>query len=225
MSNPSESVRPAPRDLSQQLHRLLIGTLGFFLPFLLYIAAGLRPSGDLPPWKLLSSVSAYYYTGATGIFIGVVFALALFLITYRGYEGVKADRVVGAIAGLAALGVALFPTAAPSPLVEPTWWRDWVRTTHYVSAVALFISFILFAGWLFRKSDVPKRSDRSAEKNRQDDLCLACAIVMTVCVVWAGSAIVTKGDIVIPEAIAIMAFAISWLSKGRVHEFVRRSPA
>lgn len=149
-------VRRAPRDLSQQLHRRLIGGLGLLLPVLLYLFAGLRPTNGLPCWSFLSSVSAYYYTGAAGIFVGLLFALSLFLFSYRGYEGVVADRLVGALGGLAALGVALFPTAAPGDVPEPSWWSAWLRTVHYVSAVLLFSTFILFSVWFFRKSSDSK---------------------------------------------------------------------
>src|SRR5215471_6413943 len=79
-----------PRDLSYQTHRRLIGVLGFLLPILLYLVAGLRPTAPLPRWTLLDSVSAYYYTGAVAILVGVLFALSLFLFSYPGYENVIA---------------------------------------------------------------------------------------------------------------------------------------
>jgi hypothetical protein len=211
-------VAAVPRVLSQQAHRRLIGYLGFFLPVLLYLVAGLRPSDGLPPWQVLTSVSAYYYTGAVGIFIGVLFALSLFLFTYPGYEGEHADRVLGTLGGLAALGVALFPTTAPGGLVPPTWWTPTIRTIHYGSAVSLFVVFILFSIWLFRKSSVPLRANRPRDKRWRDHICLACGIAMIVCVLWAASALITHGPIFWAEALAIMAFAISWLVKGEAYQ-------
>ena len=91
------------RDLSQRAHRRLIGILGLLLPGLLYLLAGLLPTRGLPPWRFLTSMSAYYYTGSVGVFVGVLFALSLFLFTYQGYEGDKADRVLGRLGGAAAL--------------------------------------------------------------------------------------------------------------------------
>jgi uncharacterized membrane protein YhhN len=70
----------------------------------------------LPIWRLLPSISAYYYTGAVAFFVGTLVALALFLATHRRYKGEVADRVVGMVGGIAALGVALFPCAAPGDL-------------------------------------------------------------------------------------------------------------
>jgi len=58
------------------------------------------------PFK--SSISLYYYSGMGEIFSGTLFAVALFLFCYRGYE--KIDSVLCNIAGAFAVGVALFPT-------------------------------------------------------------------------------------------------------------------
>lgn len=219
----SAAASHAPRELSQQGHRRLIGVLGLLLPVLLYLLAGLRPTGGLERWSLLDSVSAYYYTGAVGVFVGILFALSLFLLTYPGYHGVLADRLVGWLGGTAALGVALFPTAAPSGLAEPTWWAPWVRTVHYVSAVLLFVSFILFAIWLFRKSSIPRRQDRPRDKRWRDDICLVCGIAMIIAVLWAASSMITGRPIFLPEAIAIVAFAVSWLVKGEAYTPVVRA--
>jgi heme A synthase len=204
--------------LSQRAHRQLIGYLGLAMPVLLYLIAGFRPTDGLERWEVLCSVSAYYYTGATGVFTGILFALSLFLFSYKGYTGVIADRVVGSIGGAAALGVALFPTAAPPGLTPPTWWSDTTRVIHYLSALTLFASFILFAVWLFRRSTIPLRSARPAKKRHRDDICLACGVVMFGAVLWAASSLITNAPIFVPEAIAIGAFAVSWLVKGEAPE-------
>ncbi len=172
----------------------------------------------LPAWTPLNSISAYYYTGAVAIFVGVLFALALFLLTYPGYKGVIADRLLGLVGGTAAILVALFPTSAPEGLSAPTWWSPYMRTVHYLSAVVLFVAFILFAIWLFRKSNIPRRGDRPLEKRRRDDICLASGIIMVASVLWAASSMFTHAPIFIPESIAIIAFAVSWLTKGEVHK-------
>src|SRR4051794_36193354 len=194
-----------PENLSQQAHRRVIGVLGLFLPALLYLLAGARPTDGLVGWTLLSSVSAYYYTGAIGVFVGVLFALALFLFTYRGYAGVAADRIVGALGGAAALCVALFPTAAPEPLGHPAWWSHTTGTIHFVSAVTLFVAFILFAVWLFRKSNIPRRRDRPRDKRMRDDVCLICGLAMILGVIWAAVAKLYGKAIFLPETAALEA--------------------
>jgi hypothetical protein len=207
-----------PDDLSQRAHRRVIGALGLVLPPLLYLLSAARPTDDLPRWTLLGSVSAYYYTGAVAVFVGVLFALSLFLFTYRGYQGVPADRIVGAVGGAAALCVALFPTRPPGKVPQLSWWTEATGNLHYAAAILLFVCFILFSAWLFRKSSIPRRRDRPRAKRARDDTCLVCGILMAVCVAWAGLASRKHAPIFWPESIAITAFAISWLVKGEVHE-------
>ena len=205
-----------PLSLSHYLHLQLIGYLGLLLPFILFGLAATRPIPDLPRWDALSSVSAYYYSGAVAVFTGVLVALSLFLFTYRGYSKSWADRFFGKVGGVAALGVAVFPTGAPENLTEPLWWREWVRTVHYVSAFTLFLVFIVFSVWLFRRSDVP-RSEQTGAKRRKNNLFLGCGLVMIGAVVWAGSSVVSHQPIFRPEVIALWAFAMSWLVKGEVY--------
>jgi hypothetical protein len=218
VANQDPAGGATPESLSQQGHRRLIGILGLLLPILVYLLAGLLPTVGLPRWRALNSVSAYYYTGAVSVFVGVLFALALFLLTYPGYREVAADRVVGRVGGLAAIAVALFPTTAPAGLSAPSWWHPTMAVVHHVAAVVLFVSFILFAIWLFRKSNVPRRQDRPRDKRWRDDICLACGILMIVAVLWAASSMVTHAPIFLPESIAIGAFAVSWLTKGEAHK-------
>lgn len=214
--------RAAPKDLSQDAHRRLIGVLGLLLPLLVWLFAGFLPTRDLERWELLGSISAYWYTGAVGVFVGVLFALSLFLFTYRGYEGVRADRIVGAIGGAGALGVALIPTGPPGKLPEPVWWSEPVGVLHYVAAAVLFSAFMVFSIWLFRKSAIPARRDRPAEKRRRDDICLVCGIVIGICMLWA--LLTPEGEPIFwPEAIAVEAFAVSWLTKGKAHRPVLRA--
>jgi fatty acid desaturase len=135
-------------------------------------------------------------------------------LTYPGYDDEGWDRVVGRVGGFAALGVALFPTAAPEQLSAPSWWQIWMRSVHYLAATLLFVSFILFSIWLFRKSSVTVKQNRPPEKQRRDRIFLWCGIVMIGAVLWAASSLITGAPIFYPEAIAIVAFAISWLVKG-----------
>jgi hypothetical protein len=206
----------AMQDLSCRAHRRLIGTLGFLLPFLLYLAAGLLHGGEPTRWRLLPSISAYYHTGAVGVFVGILVALAVSLLTYRGYSNTIADRIVAGLAGSSALVLALFPTTPHEGTLAPTWWHPWMSRAHDVSAVILFVAFILFSGWLFRKSSVPKGQTRPAEKRCRDRISAICAVIMGLCVLvipvlrWSGL------PILVPESVAIEAFAVSWLVKGKV---------
>ncbi len=218
IDSPNHADRKPPQDLSQRTHRVLIGVLGMLLPVAVYLLAGLRPTNNVVEWKLLPSISAYYHTGAVAAFVGVLFALSLFLFTYRGYLGVATDRIVGAIGGAAAMGVALFPTRAPEGVANPQWWQDWMNDVHYVAACVFFIALILFAVWLFRKSDIPRRSDRPRAKRIRDDICLVCGVVMMLSIAWAVVALRSDQSIFWPESVAVVAFGVSWLVKSQIYE-------
>jgi len=204
-------------DLSTHAHRQLIGWLGFLLPVLLWLMAGWRPTEGIERWEPLGSVSAYYYTGAVTAFVGVLVALAVFLFTYQGYnnEDRKRDRGFAIVAGVAAIGVAMFPTRAPEGVLAPSWWTPVTDAIHYVSAVALFASFIVFSLYLFRKSNVGKYELMPADKVKRNRVYVFCGAGMIGCMLWAGGAALADAPIFWPETLALEFFAVSWLAKGR----------
>src|SRR5215212_7022677 len=84
--------------LSQQnTLRILVGILGLLLPLLLYIGLFIFTNYARP----LESISHYYFTRVSGIFVITVSFLAIFLIVYKGKE--KIDFFLSTIAGLFAL--------------------------------------------------------------------------------------------------------------------------
>lgn len=206
----------APDDLSGNAHRQLIGYVGLALPVLLYLLAGARPTSGLNRWEVLGSISAYFYTGAVAAFVGMLVALALFLFTYRGYANRyhPLDRAAAITAGCAALAVAFFPTRAPIPELAVSWWSPGSAVIHYIAAVVLFSSFAFFSLFLFRLG-----TDKSppADKRVLNRIFLICGVAIIASMIWAGINGWQKKSIFLPESIALVAFAVSWLVKGRVH--------
>ena len=207
---------PQGADLSGDQHRRLIGWIGLFLPLIL-IGLALERDG-LKTWSRLESISAYYYSGAVTVFVGMLVSLALFLFTYRGYKNDyhKWDRTTAIIAGFAALIVALFPTAAPKHLPVLAWWRPWTGELHHAGAIVLFAMFAVFALWLFR---IDKDGKPQMTRPR-DRIYFACGLVIVGCILWAGYNGFRSAPIFWPEAIALIAFSISWLVKGYADEKV-----
>lgn len=82
-----------------RLLRFIIGVIALFLPVIVYIVAG----GDI------SSISASYYTGARDYFVGMLFIVAAFLLSYNGHF--TNEGIASKVAAVAAAGVALFPTS------------------------------------------------------------------------------------------------------------------
>lgn len=211
---PDAAPRASRDDRSDNAHRQLIGYIGLALPVILVLIAALRPTNSDERWKILGSISAYYHTGAVAAFVGMLVALALFLITYRGYDNKygRVDRAAAVTAGVAALIVAFFPAAAPTGFPAMPWWTPAHGVIHYFSAIVLFAMFAVFSLWLFRlgTTDYPP-----TDKRRRNRIFMACGVSILIGMVWAGVAGWQKNSIFLPESLALIAFAISWLVKGR----------
>lgn len=203
-------------DLSSNGHRQLLGVLGIALPLMVYLTAGWRPLKDMEePWTLLRSISGYYHSGGEAVFIGIVVALDIFLITYDGYNNPTGwkDRLASRIAGSGALLLAFYPTEVEGKYPTPDWWTPTMGTLHMVGAITLFVSFAYMSYFLFPITD--KELDRS--KRQRNALHRVCGIVIVVCLLWAAIARFLLDDPIFwPETIMLLAFGISWLVKGKV---------
>jgi hypothetical protein len=217
----SANKPPSTKDLSTHSHRQLIGYAGLVLPLALPLIAQLRPTQGLD-FAALDSVSSYYYTGAVAFFAGALLALAAFLFTYRGYKNRYNvyDRIAGFVAGGAAIGVAVFPTQAPNLSLAPSWWVPLTGRIHYGSAVVLFLAFACFALFLFPRTDPDrprpgKEHPLPPDKRWRNRFYILCGLIMVACLIWALIAKNNDRSIYWPETIALVAFALSWLVKGR----------
>jgi len=214
-------ARSRPDDLSDNAHRQLIGYIGLVLPGLLIVLAVARDGVER--WRALESISAYYYTGAVAAFVGMLVALALFLFTYRGYRNKYnwADRWAAKVAAVAALVVAFFPTKAPEGVAALSWWTTTTGRVHHVAGIVLFTLFAVFALWLFRLTAEGERP--APDKRWRNRVYLVCGLVILACMGWAGFNGLNGRPIFLPESIALIAFAVSWLVKGYAHRTIARA--
>lgn len=227
-------------DRSNQKERLLIGIIGLVLPVALYLLAAWRPEFPAQRWTLLPSMSAYYYTGAVVAFVGLLFTLALFLFAYQGYGNrwQRFDLIAARVAAVAAITVAFFPTGAPQGYPVTPWWQHWMEYVHSSGAAVLFCTFAFFALYLFRRTD-PEDEDgqrRTVDKQRRDTIYLVCGIAILIAILWVCAIglmnyFAVAGEkgrpIFWPECVALIFFAVSWLTKGHVDavRLVRRETA
>jgi hypothetical protein len=207
-----------PDDLSDGAHRQLIGYIGLVLPVLLIFIAIWRDG--IESWRKLDSISAYYYTGAVAVFVGMLVALALFLFTYRGYANKyqRYDRAAAVIAASAALGEASFPTRVPEGFVALKWWAPWHGVVHHVSAVVLLLMFAVFTLWLFRVT--PDGRPVPPDRKRRHRVYLICGVAILAGMAWAGWEARHGRPIFWPESLSLVAFAVSWLVKGDAHRTI-----
>jgi hypothetical protein len=112
----TENPKDEPQVLSYLAVRRFLGMLGLSLPLLLILYALLRGA-------MQTSISGFYHTHMGDVLVGILCAIGTFLVAYQGYPrkpGERlSDRWVSTIAGIAAIGVALFPTTAPEGACPP----------------------------------------------------------------------------------------------------------
>ena len=206
--------------------RKAIGIMGMALPFLLFIFLYIFAGYTHP----LDSISHYYFTRASGIFVAIISILAIFLIIYKGREPV--DLIVSLIAGLAALLVVLFPTSNISDfccdtakpfsvtIIEKNNFRV---LFHYISA-GIFLGCLSYMSiFIFTKSDKPITS-RGARKINRNRIYRTCGITMiaAIFVMFIGGYFKVIPPSIYDahhitywmETIAIEAFGFAWLVKG-----------
>ncbi len=186
--------------------RKVIGILGTSLPFILAIG-GLF----IFDFGIQRTVSLYYHTDMRDVFVGMLFAISVGLLTYRGYDW--RDNVFTNVASVLAIGVALFPTDA-DPDVYTT-----IGTIHLVCAGGFFAVLIYIAGWLFTKSK--NTTPRKRLRNRIYKLC-ACFMAGALLLMFTyyllpediNAQLRVYNPVFYLEALAIAAFGFAWLVKG-----------
>jgi hypothetical protein len=198
--------------------RKAIGILGFALPFVLpfgqILLHALGAQSSLHSPVIANSVSSYYYTDMRNIFVGSMCAIGVFLMSYTGYDN---DKIAGRLASVFAIGVALFPT---SPLPDATPDQKLIGGVHLTFAASLFLTLAYFSLCLFTKMDpnkppTPQKLKRNRVYRISGYVMLACIALIVVAALPPVKAMVEQ---LAPrfwlEAIAIVAFGISWLTKG-----------
>jgi hypothetical protein len=145
--------------------------------------------------------------------------VALFLLFYSGFD--KWDDWAGNLGGIFAIGVAWFPTIESGP-------DDWVSVVHMVCAILFFLVLASFSLFLFTKTK--KGGKPKGRKKKRNRVYIACGTIMLTSLavllaykIWLqddnpDSAVVFWG-----ETTALVAFGISWLTKGEAIYPDRRS--
>ncbi len=185
--------------------RRAIGLIGLALPFVLILGKQLVQGGDL-----IGSLSGYYYTDLRDVLVGAMCAVGVFLLAYYGHDFV--DNVASTVAGLGAIGLALFPT---TPDHDVTAWDRTSGVLHWTFAAVFFLSLAYFCLRLF-PHDGEQPPGTGVVYRVCGGVILACLVLIAV----------TKALGLLPallpalwlEAVAVEAFGVAWLVKGQTLE-------
>jgi hypothetical protein len=215
-----------------RVHTVVIGILGILLPILLWL--GMIIVGEPKP---LSSISHYYFTRVAVFYIGILFALGLFLILYR--DSRQIDFWISAIAGLLAITSLFFPTSNLKTIGCVISGEEYCThphaitilavnkarvTIHYITSASFLLLLAFLSGIYFTRTDKPLVKGNKKEKRNR--IYRICALIMIVALLSA-----FLGDYLglIPkniyetyrltfvfETIAVWAFGFSWLTKAQL---------
>jgi hypothetical protein len=187
-----------------------VGIIGTALPFVLVVGKWLFDG-----WGIQSSISAYYYTSMRDVFVGSICAIGVFLLTYRGYE--RADDTAGNLACVFAVGLALLPTSPPS---GATATQTLVGYAHLLFASAYFLTLAYFSLALFRKTNPERQmTKRKVQRNVVYTACgytilVSVGLIVVNAVFLMHSALQAIDPVFWLESAAVLAFGVSWLTKG-----------
>lgn len=200
--------------------RRAIGYLGLILPILL-IGFSFIPFFKT---QLQPSISHYYFTNLREIFTGTLSAVGLFLICYKGKSNAsfwKNDSLLTNIAGIMAIGVALLPMNPDDFAIKiytlfpyPEKFLGWL---HYGFAAILFLIMALLAINVFTIGQKDETRDPKSILNENNiyRFCGYSILIFVIMVPISESLKLFSYSTLVFEAIALFAFGIAWLIKGR----------
>ena len=142
--NPSQTDSLAIElHISQTYNNLRFGmaATAFAFPLLLLIGglvlSWFEPFSSIPLLKMpsltMQSMSAYYHTPLRGVFVGLLFAIGIYLYLFKGFS--PAENMWLNVAGTFAVLIALLPTTQGCQTSCGTF------TTRYAHGVCVFVFF------------------------------------------------------------------------------------
>ncbi|MCU0680475.1 MAG: DUF998 domain-containing protein [Planctomycetes bacterium] len=213
-----KEVKTEPIIISYLHLRKMIGILGISLPISVIIGALLY--GNIN--GTLGSISEYYYSNMREIFVGTLWAMSAFLLSYQGYD--RQDVIICRICGLSALGVSLFPTSLETSTLPEclslTNTPELSNMIHLSCAGVLFLSFSYMSLFLFCKTN---KETMTPQKIKRNIIYRITGIIIIVCIVliflyeifFFNSSFKKAHPVLIMEIIMLWAFGLSWLTKGK----------
>lgn len=204
--------------ISYMTLRKAIGFLGILLPFVVVIGSFILDNTCL----IQDSISDYYYTSMRNVFVGILCAVGLFLISYRGPEHL--DNLLTSLSGVFIILTAFLPTSPTEHIIIhccPTSRNvDCIGIVHLVSAGAFFAILAYMSCFIFTKpKDLTAATVQKLKRNR---IYRVCGVIMFLSIVLIAISFIDAIEqfvgrfplTLVMETIALFAFGLSWLVKG-----------
>lgn len=208
-----------PEQIDQRALKLLVGLIAVFLANVCSFFSVTS----------IDSISASYIEGGwpRDFFVGSLFAISAFLIAYNGLS--IQEKCISKVAGIAALGIALFPCdCVKESLEQGAKLSDLTcgqldalgraSPVHYIAAATLFIMLAIFCRIFYQRAE--RKSNKEAKLRKR--IYLVCGIVMIGSIVLMAAGSLLHTSFGIPrftfqgERAGLIAFGISWLTASKV---------
>jgi hypothetical protein len=198
--------------------RRLIGVLGILLPFICVL--GGLVFAHLPCQR---SISFYYHTNMRDFFVGLMIAVSMFLITYKGYQ--TKDIIVTTLSGIAGIGIALFPLEFFKGLAVPIGLFQVnapLSSIIHVACAGIFFTLLAVNSMFLFTLSGDGREPKTENKKIRNVIYIVCGAVILLSLATFAALYLLVGDeelnkgilVLILESIMLFAFGISWLVKG-----------
>lgn len=232
--------------MSYHRMRIWVGVLGIALPILLPLLNMIINENNFlanpklifidchsmyqPDGNFKSSISHYYYSTVGELFVGTLCAVSFFLFCYKGYakkqgEFMPGDSFTTNLAGIAALGVAIFPTSDEKCIVDNLrrfTSSELIGYVHYGFAGIFFACLCVMCFVNFRRTRLVADFGKMPSHN----FYLVCGwgILASIMIILLYSftsigklkSLETVPVIYIFETTALFFFGASWIKKGLI---------
>jgi len=215
-----DHMRLNPSIITFRSLRIVVGILGITMGFAVVLL------GFFQSCKIQDCISDYYYTNVQDFLVGVLIAVGVFLLCYRGYE--KIDTVVNITTGICAIGVATFPDGFAAGKAGIFWLPGSVTMYVHLACAGLFFLLIGFNSmFLFTRTEREKNlqgvwcnQPMSVNKVARNKIYFWCGFIIFFCLVFDALCMTLLSKFVpahislVLETIMLVAFGVSWLIKG-----------
>lgn len=225
-------MRPDARDLLISYHKLqqTVGWIALLMPaavrLVAYFAEGIFTT---------NSISAYYYTDLRDVFVGSLVAGGIVLAFFRSGDPrdgwSRCDAWAARLAGLAAIGIALFPMDIAAGVLDSPGTANADSEIRMVEALragvhgpigyhfgfvtVFFVLTFYLVAFAFRANTA---SAPTPEKLQRNKVYVACGALMGGAFLWIGALWLSgrQASIFWPELLAVVSFSAAWLVKGQL---------
>jgi len=209
------STRTHHPAIDERTTKMVVGAIAITLGPLVCLASQLA--------QPLTSISQSYFAGdvARNIFVGFLYAIGAFLLSYNGRAqpslwATNMYMVAAKLAALAAVGVAMFPCACqPTGANLCLGWAEAHGSLHYACASVMFVVLAFFC-WEFYQHAAQSPGAQAKLRARIYLFCLG-AIVAAIAILGLNAALGLCLTQLCPrlvfwcELMGLEAFGVSWM--------------